>query len=314
MTGHTGDNTTGGSTRRRFLRGAAAATTGALAIGGFGGTAAAGDLTSQPEAPSDYPVVSTRDHFNSDAEVINGNNAWNYDIEGTWDNYYTDGNELVVFVHGFLNGDEEAMLLPQAVGGAYETDLALQQNGYDETVACFSWDSDEGRSLDLGWADAKDIARRNGRKLATFIHYWNNGEYVPVSGGGPVRIVAHSLGARVVGEALTSLRYDFGDYNAVETVSLLGGAIDEDEPALGGGYGYDIEYATRRLDNYYNWDDQILGAIYETRELEAAVGEEALTGWEPDNYEDRNVSWTVDTHFDYYQRDIGCIPRVVSNF
>lgn len=288
------------------MKAAATATVGAAGLVGFSGSAAAGSLA-QTQAPDDYPRVSTRDHFNDDAELINGNNEWNYDTKGDWGKYWNGGEECTIFVHGFLNGDDEALLLPQAMNSAYEADLALQQNGHDEFVVCYSWDSDEGDSLDVGWTDAKAIANRQGRKLGNFITWWSNNV------GTPINLVAHSLGARVVGSTLSALRTDWGAWRIVDNVALFGAAIDHDTPAWGEEYGYDIYYSAQNTYNHWSDDDGVLDYIYELREWDGALGQDGSSGDTPGNYQDVNVTWQVDTHFDYYQRDIGCMPTVASN-
>lgn len=91
-----------------------------------------------------------------------------------------------------------------------------------EFVVGFTWDSDKGGGVDSGWNEAVGIARQNGPKLAQWIADHND------RGGAPVRIIGHSLGARVTAEALSNLRAR-GRFNAVESVTLLGGAIDDQE-------------------------------------------------------------------------------------
>jgi esterase/lipase superfamily enzyme len=306
-----GDEPTTNSTRRTFLQGATTAVVGGLGVMGMSGQAAALSYA-QEQAPDGYPIVSTRDHFDEDADLINGQTPYSYQAEGDWaaneEWGYSSGDDLVIWVHGFLNGDKEAILLPQGVNAGYATWLALRGNGYDEFLTAFSWDADEGRSLDLGWADAKDIASANGRKLANFITDWN------ADVGGSVKIVAHSLGARVAGAALWSLENDFGAADAVDEVALLGAAIGDGSIAWGGRYYDAIEYSSQRLTNYYSYNDGILDYVFETREVDEALGQEGTDGWPPDNYVETDVSGSVDTHLEYYQPDMGCMPTVAADF
>ena len=306
-----GEESTTDSTRRTFLKGATTAVVGGLGVTAMSGQAAALSYA-QEQAPDGFPIVSTRDHFDEDADLINGQTAYSYQAEGDWTANeewgYSSGDDLVVWVHGFLNGDREAILLPQGVNAGYATWLALRGNGYDEFLTAFSWDADEGRSLDLGWADAKDIASANGRKLANFITDWN------ADVGGTVKIVAHSLGARVAGAALRSLRNDFGAADAVDEVALLGAAIPDESVAWGGWYYDAIEYATRRLTNYFSYDDGILDYVYETREIEGALGQGGSEGWPADNFVDTDVTSSVSSHLEYYQPDMGCMPTVAADF
>jgi len=309
---HDGSDRERGIGRRRFVRATAAAAAGVGVLGAGTGTAAAGPLAEgegeKAEAPSDYQRVSTRDHFDDDANLINGESAWSYDVEGSWPGSWGE-DTLTLLVHGWLSNDEEN----NDIDSGYECQLALEENGYDGDTAVFTWDSDKGDSWDFGWDDAKDIAERNGRKLANFTQWYAN-EF-----GVNVRWVGHSLGSRVILFALESLHEDYGEYNLLESVSLLGGAVEEDDVSLDAGwwdseYGQHIDYAAKQFDNFYAHEDEVLEWIFETREWDEAVG---LSGGDdplPSNYSDYDVTDAVPTHYDYYVRDYGCIPRVVSKW
>lgn len=294
--GGTGSEST--TSRRRFLRGVAAtAAVGATGVG-FTGVAAAAD------APSDYPRVTTREHFNDDAELINGEGETSYQQAG---DFPESSDELTLMVHGWRNDDQDAL------NTAQETENALPDNDYDGDVAAYSWDSDKGDSLDLGWADAKDIAERNGPKLANFITEWN------ANVGTDVRLIAHSLGARVTVFAMKSLEERFDTSDAVVSATLLGGAVAEDAVSLDAGwfdaeYGSYIENSAEQFDNFHADDDPILEYIYETREWEDAVGEKGCEGPEPDNYTDFDVTDEIDDHGQYYQDGDGVIDQVVAQW
>lgn len=297
--GRTGSGQAPRTDRRGFLRGASAAVVGAVGLTALPGSVAATD------APADYPRISTRDHFDDDAELINGETAESYDREGDWSALGDD--TLALFVHGWRASESDAL------DGAYEAQQALEENGYDGDVAAYSWDADEGDSIDLGWTDAKEIAERNGQKLANAVTDWNDDE------GTDVRLIAHSLGARVTVATMESLEADFDAEDAITSATLLGGAIEEDDPSLDAGwwdeeYGDHIEFACEQFDNFYNDDDPVLEYVYETREFEDAVGEKGIDGPAPDNYTDFDVTDTVDGHGDYYKRDVGCMDQVVDAF
>lgn len=285
--------------RRQFLRGTTATVVGVAGLSAISGTVAA-----NATAPSDYPRISTRDHFNDDGDLINGESTFSYDIAGDWSGY-NSGEEIAVFVHGWRSSDES----DEGIDAAYTAQLALEQNGYDEFNAVFTWDSDKGDSWwDLGWTDAKEIARDNGEKLANFVTDWND------QVGTPVRIIAHSLGALVTVETLESVVEDFGRTDQVTSVSLLGGAIDNDAPARGDDYGRFVRDATAEFDNFYSDRDEVLDTVYELRELDTAVGEEGLEGQPVSNYEDHDVTSLVADHGDYYKPDVGCMGLVVEEF
>jgi hypothetical protein len=294
------------------LRRGTVAAVGAAALVGTTGTAAAGGLTdgegTKANAPADFPRVSTRDHFDSDGNLINGESAWSYDIEGSWPSSWGD-DTLTLLIHGFKSSDED----DNDIDSGYECQLALERNGYTGDTAVYTWDADRGDSADLGWSDGKTIAEQNGRKLANFTQWYTN------TYNTDVRWVAHSLGARVAIFALKSLTEDYGDSNAVKSVSLLGGAVEGDDVSLDAGwfdseYGQYIEYAAEQCDNFYDDGDEVLEWIYETREWEDAVGEKGCDGPEPANYTDYDVGNIVPTHYDYYVRDYGCIPQVVEKW
>lgn len=286
--------------------------TGVVGIAGLSGTAAAGDLVEGEgevaEAPADFPRVSTRDHFDGDAHLINGESPWSYDVEGSWPGSWGE-DTLTLLIHGFTVDDAT----DQDIDSGYECQLALEAQGYGGDTAVFTWDADKGNSLDAGWSDAKDIAQRNGKKLANFTQ-WYTGEY-----GVDVRWVAHSLGARVAMFGAKSLDEDYGAENAVKSISLLGGAVEEDDVSLDAGwfdsqYGQHFEAAAEQVDNFYKDDDEVLEYIYETREFEDAVGEKGCDGPAPANYTDIDVQASVATHYDYYVREYGCIPEVVAQW
>ncbi|PSQ18592.1 DUF726 domain-containing protein [Halobacteriales archaeon QS_8_69_26] len=310
------DGDTGGSGggrrgigRRSFVRAAATTAVGVGAIGAASGTAAAGPLKDgkgeRAEAPNDFPRVSTRDHFDDDANLINGESTWSYDVEGSWPGSWGE-DTLTLLVHGWLSSDED----DQDIDGGYELKLGLEKYGYSGDTAVFTWDSDKGDSWDYGWHDAKEIAERNGRKLANFSQ-WYSRKY-----GVNVRWVAHSLGARVALFGMKSLHEDYGHYKLLDSVSLVGGAVEEDDVSTDAGwwdseYGQHIEYATQELNNFHASDDEVLEWIYETREWDEAAG---LSGGDsplPYNYTDYDVTDVVPTHYDYLVRDYGCISEVV---
>jgi len=269
------------------------------------GTAAAGSSAENADAPGDYPRVTTRGHYDDDANLTGGETGFSYQLGG--DTAALGDDTLTLFVHGWQNSEEDAM------DSAYECQLALEDNGYGADVAAYSWDSDQGDSLDLGWADAKDIAEGNGPKLANFVTDWN------AQTGQDVRLICHSLGARVAVFALESLEDDFGAADAVTSVTLVGGAIEEDDVSTDAGwfdseYGDHIEYATAQFDNFYADDDEILEYVYETREFEDAVGEKGCDGPQPNNYTDFDVTAEVDAHGDYYKRDVGIVDQIVAQW
>jgi len=285
--------TTGGALgRRAFLGTAAAAVGGGVALG----SAAASDAET-------FPQVSTRGHFDitwyGSVELTDGNSATNYETRGSIPGL--DGpapGELFVHAHGWRNDQSDAL---DSFG---DIEAALRQNGYGAPVVGYSWDSDTSYTE---WWDATEIAERNGAKLANFLY-----QYDAQNPNTTLRVCCHSLGARVALRAVEVLNEN-GLTDVVESLTLLGGAADNDNVATNDDYGPDIEAATGRTDNFYKTDDSVLEWAYGTAEFDSAVGEEGCEGPQPANYTDNDVTY-VPSHGDYYKPDSGCMDEVVAKF
>jgi esterase/lipase superfamily enzyme len=291
--------------RRRFL------TTVGAGLAGLGvatGTAAAGGSAETLDAPSDYPRISTRDHFEitwwGSVERADGESSVSYDVEGDWSGY-ASAPELVVFVHGWKSDDDT----DDGIDRAYTAGEALADEGYDGFDVGFTWDSDKGGGIDQGWYEAQEIANENGPKLAYFVYRWNR------NGGAPVRLVCHSLGAQVTLSALSTLR-DWGRADAVEDAVLLGGAADNEACAVDGEYGPGAAYAAGEVVNCHKEDDDVLRWAYSLGEFNRAVGETGVEGTPPDNWTDVDVTDRVPDHYSYPElaEDGGCFDVVVDSW
>jgi len=291
-----------GTNRRGFLR---TAGTTAIAAGGLGaatGQVAAfdgddGDIQGAP----DYPRATTRGHFDIHwwygDQLTDGHTATDYDTVGTIPGFDdgSDPAEVVVAVHGWRTAQSDA---PDHFA---TVSTSLSNNGYDAPVVGFSWDSDTSTT---DWWPATDIAERNGPKLAHFLL-----DYASHSPGTQFRLTGHSLGARVVLEAIKSLN-DWGYRDILASATLLGGAADNDSVSIGGEYGDDIAAAVGRFDNFWKSGDSVLNWAYSTGEFDSAIGEEGCEGTPPVNYTDHNVDYVPD-HFSYHEPGDGCVPEVV---
>ena len=275
-------------TRRRLLAGGA---TGVALLGG-GGLYVASELGAgfgDYDAPETQPMVSTRGRLDaSDATARSGSWA------------FGDADAVVLFVHG-LGADAES-----ARDQAYTARLGLAaatagSSGADTLpVIGYSWASN------VDWGPAKATADENAAPLADWLVRW------AAEDGRPVHLLAHSLGARVTGATLSELA-DRGRTDALESVSLFGGAIPHDSVAEAGRYGPAIAALDAPVYNFHSREDRVLGWVYRASDRTRAVGhggapDAAAT---PPDYTDVSVTDLVADHYSYFEPETGCLPRAV---
>src|SRR5919199_1669018 len=107
-------------------------------------------------------------------------------------------NEIAIIVHGWpLNEAQAKERFDRAK-------MSLEHNHYSIPIVGFSWDSDTEVSRD-GWNYAKKIANQDGPKLAHFIFNYKDTCKHQHNKDVNVRLVAHSLGSRVVLSTLEGL-------------------------------------------------------------------------------------------------------------
>ena len=138
-----------------------------------------------------FPVkVSTRGNFdNMTGELLQGHNKTDYaafEIPGLQSEVCP--NEIAIIVHGW--GLNQSQANERFVRANMSLDHNKYQNNNNNTVVGFSWDANLNNN---NWSLAKSIAKDNGPKLAQFIL-----DFKIQCPNTEVRIVAHSLGARVV--------------------------------------------------------------------------------------------------------------------
>lgn len=258
-----------------------------------------------PPKRNDFPQVSTREHFEwygaldeddhdeTDYSVVNGSN-----LPGSGGGDAPD--QLVVFVHGWLNTPETAL------DGFETVARALATNGYHQPVVGFSWDS-----YNYSWWVAKHVARANGPKLANFVDTY--GERNPDT---EVVLVGHSLGARVVVETLQALETRFEAPDAVGHVALLGGTLRAKDVAADGAFGRVIASFggdAFAFENYYSGNDEVLDwAFHYAEGGHPAVGRVGCEGTAPEQYTDHDVTGAVSGHSWYTDPDHGCMDEVVT--
>jgi hypothetical protein len=181
--------------------------------------------------------------------------------------------ELAIYVHGVWATNETAEEQTQ------RTYLSLKKEGYQIPLIGFSWDSNTAFSLDdvnlskHGWDIAKKIANKNGPLLAKFIL-----DYKKECPDDKLRIIAHSLGSRVILSAMQAL-HDDGIMNEnisaagnkkIKSVHLLGAAVNAEQISLNQSdcthnvpalkcSGVAIVSESDHFYNLYNPEDNMLG-------------------------------------------------------
>ena len=157
------------------------------------------------------PLVSTRGNFNlGTGELLRGHNSTDYmamNVPGLHSSQCP--KEMVVLVHGIWVGGRIYIYGVNAVEDSSEifdrARMSLAHNHYTNPLVGFSWDSNTKISIDgSGWNIGKLIAKHNGPKLAQFIlDYMNTCKQH--NQDTKIRLISHSMGARVILSALESL-------------------------------------------------------------------------------------------------------------
>lgn len=252
-------------------------------------------------------IVSTRDHFllfSGNLYRAGGYTDVGYDGPSAFPSC-TNNREIVVYVHGW-NTDEEYdevhsnIEIPSAVTQFNIVKQALWSVGYtQQPVIGFSWDSDAPL-----WNTAKKIADKNGLKLAKFIL-----DFKSRCENAEIRLVGHSLGARVILNALDRLHNDprLAPWNAVErnyrvaSVHLLGAAVNPEAVSMTQGFGIPIRDEVDQFHNKFSLQDDVLETAYRTTEGRIALGEGGAQGMASglrDIYHQQEVSSQISRDID----------------
>lgn len=259
------------------------------------------------------PLVSTRGHFDTNTGKLKpGHNQTDYnppvDIPGL-----TAGTqcspEVAIYVHGIWVG-ENSLEKPEEIFDRARESL---EDLYSITLVGFSWDSDTPVTANgSGWRTAKVIAENNGPKLAAFIS-----ELKDKCQQTDIRIIAHSMGARVV---LSSLDELSKNRKWIESVHFMGATVDDEQISMNPldvddrqnkVYGNAINATVEKFYNLFNTEDDMLeyrnsfsdcmfppdecGELmyYFTYEQDYALGERGAAAIselnKPTNYEDIDV-------------------------
>jgi hypothetical protein len=231
------------------------------------------------------PIVSTRNHF------------WPYGVLNWWWHTPTDyiaadipgcsqNREIVIHIHGWGINEE------QAIDRFNIIKKSLVSLGYTQPIIGFTWDSD------LFWNNAVNAASENGRKLAEFVL-----DYKMACEHADIRIIGHSLGARVVLNTLASL------YNneiwtergyKIASAHLMGAAVNPVE--LSEDYFENsIQSITNQFHNKFSPQDDVLEGDYYTVHGHRALGEIGArhTGLSlPANYDEEDVAIEISRDLD----------------
>jgi pimeloyl-ACP methyl ester carboxylesterase len=293
--------------RRQFCLAIAAGGASISTLGSAGATSSGAEAAENPREKPVAGYVSTRGHFDVRCGtdfLASEHTETDYELERTIPGWNGDApDELVVMVHGFKNDEASSVETFRQAAAAFEA------NGYDGPVVGFSWDAD---GTTYQWWPIDDVATRNGPKLALFLL-----DYATLSPDTTVHLVGHSLGARVVLEAMQAL-HDWDFEATIDTVDLLGAAVSDRSIVIGESwladpYGPALEARAGDVNNYWQADDEVLDSYYQWAEWEAALGSHGVAGTPPENYADHRVDY-VDEHLSYYYADGGCVGAVTEKW
>jgi pimeloyl-ACP methyl ester carboxylesterase len=211
---------------------------------------------------------------------------------------------VVIFVHGWEESEDNVKERLNRVK------LSLENNSFIHPLVGFS------RPSNTDWSDARSIAAESGPKLANLIFSIKN--ECPDT---DIRLLAHSLGARVVLSSLDSLHenqtWNNNNFN-IKSTDLLGAAVDDEEVSTNpddilidptnfgtpkSAYGQVIEAVVTNFTNFFSSKDNTLEPnlekpIYPFFETDLALGQ---SGYQkipydikaakslPDNYIEKDV-------------------------
>lgn len=242
---------------------------------------------------STTPMVSTRGHFSlltGKLSSLHKMHAYDcYHVPEFNRNSYPPNKDLVIYIHGVWTKQASAK---EQID---RTRLSLNANRCHHPIIGFSWDSNTAINPS-GWYVAKSIANQNGPKLARFISDFKN-TYPNVN----IRIIAHSLGAKVVESALIALASNSDQIwkkdtvYSIASIHLIGAAIDDKSTSKNAPFGNAIENIVNTFYNLYNPEDNALKGAYVKTENQNPLGLYGLGKGEPfpANYSERNVKLEI---------------------
>ena len=235
----------------------------------------------------ELPIISTRNHFNLETGQLNLSHNMkdydSYDVPGSNGKSCSPNNEIAIYIHGVWTTQIAAK---EQID---RTKLSLNANGYDIPVLGFSWDSNTAIKSS-GWDIAKNIAHHNGPKLAKFLL-----DFKIKCPNCKIRIIAHSLGAKVVQSTLIELHnnksWKDNVFSNITSIHLIGAAISNRAASKNTQFGTAIDSIVDNFYNLYNPKDNLLQHLYIKTENENPLGLLGLNKDEPfpQNYKEHNV-------------------------
>ncbi len=238
--------------------------------------------TGETEIPLYY--VSTRDILSTTYKNVTGPVGFNNEIYRDLGELTCQNETVIIFVHGWEESEDNVKERLNRVK------LSLENNSFIHPLIGFSWPSD------TVWFGAKFIAAENGPKLTDLI--------IDVKNACPdndIRLLAHSMGARVVLSSLDSLHKNesWNKNNfTIKSVDLLGAAVDDEEVSNTAqdvlidqtnwgtpksDYGHAIETEVKNFTNSFSSKDNLLEPnpekpyppfqIYPSFETDRALGQ-----------------------------------------
>jgi hypothetical protein len=232
-------------------------------------------------------ILSTRNHFSLETGQLNSSHNiddyYSNNVPGLNGNPISTNKEIAIYIHGVWTTEIAAK---EQID---RTKLSLNANGYDIPVIGFSWDSNTTINPS-GWNIAKSIAKQNGPKLAKFLL-----DFKTKCPNCKIRIIAHSLGAKVVESALINLNNtqtwkNNSAYN-ITSIHFIGAAISDRAVSKNTQFGTAIDNLVDNFYNLYNPKDNLLQGLYVKTENENPIGLLGLNKDEPfpQHYTEHNV-------------------------
>ena len=236
------------------------------------------DAQETKQQQSSFSIISTRNISDLDFDI-----KLQMLVDNTLKKFNeteTCPSEIAIYIHGFNKDRDDA-------GEEFNRiHTALNLSNYQIPLIGFSWDSN------VLWEQAKVNAKKSGEKLAKFIFELKKRDNCPNTN---IRIIAHSLGASVVDNALNNLDIYLNhktnnNSQIIKSVHLLGAAISNKLIDNNTPLGNAIEHLVVNFTNLYSSQDDGLefNRYFEKHNPLGLVGASKETVHS--NYNDINVT------------------------